>query len=232
MERGCEDGAPGEGGGASQGEGSGRDVESRKDHGRSLWPTAKRFCSLRAKDAPPAVRSEGAVEREGGRSDRTAARLHRPILHEIIQPIRRWPRPEALDVGVPTHRVAPPACPGDSPHGRRRCRPRPALRLACPAERPDRPGGDSSPPSTPGRATRPGRWPTTSSPAVTSSPAPCRRRGHGRPARQGARRRRRQEPGRPRRRAARLAKTSPSSATPTSRRTLAQVGSGPDRAGR
>ena len=42
-ERGCEDGAPGEGGGASQGEGSGRDVESRKDHGRSLWPTAKRF---------------------------------------------------------------------------------------------------------------------------------------------------------------------------------------------
>ena len=43
MERGSEDGAPGEGGGASQGEGSGRDVESRNDHGRSLWPTAKRF---------------------------------------------------------------------------------------------------------------------------------------------------------------------------------------------
>ena len=47
MERGCENGAPGEEGGASQGAGSGRDVESRKDHGRSLWPTAKRFCSLR-----------------------------------------------------------------------------------------------------------------------------------------------------------------------------------------
>jgi hypothetical protein len=42
-ERGCEDKAPREEGGASQGANSGRDVEARKDHGRSLWPTAKRF---------------------------------------------------------------------------------------------------------------------------------------------------------------------------------------------
>src|SRR5262245_24757412 len=34
-----------EGGRVSRGEGSGRDVEARNDHGRSLWPTAKRFCS-------------------------------------------------------------------------------------------------------------------------------------------------------------------------------------------
>ena len=44
MERGCEnEGRRREGGGASRGEGSGREVESRNDHGRSLWPTAKRF---------------------------------------------------------------------------------------------------------------------------------------------------------------------------------------------
>jgi hypothetical protein len=36
-------GAPEEGDGASQGEGSRRDVESQNDHGSSLWPTAKRF---------------------------------------------------------------------------------------------------------------------------------------------------------------------------------------------
>ena len=35
--------------GRVRGEGSGRDVEARKDHGRSLWPTAKRFSSLRRK---------------------------------------------------------------------------------------------------------------------------------------------------------------------------------------
>src|SRR3954462_1545562 len=46
-ERGCENRAPGGGGGASQGANSGRDVGSRKDHGRSLWPTAKRFSSPR-----------------------------------------------------------------------------------------------------------------------------------------------------------------------------------------
>src|SRR4051794_9658092 len=38
-------GLPAEGSGASRGEGSGREVEARNDHGRSLWPTAKRFCS-------------------------------------------------------------------------------------------------------------------------------------------------------------------------------------------
>jgi hypothetical protein len=43
MERGSEHGEPAEEDGASQGAGSGRDVEARKDHGRSLWPTAKRF---------------------------------------------------------------------------------------------------------------------------------------------------------------------------------------------
>ena len=36
-------GAPEERNGASQGEGSRRDVESQNDHGRSLWPTAKRL---------------------------------------------------------------------------------------------------------------------------------------------------------------------------------------------
>ena len=43
MERGNENGATGERGRASQAAGSGRDMEVRKDHGRSLWPTAKRF---------------------------------------------------------------------------------------------------------------------------------------------------------------------------------------------
>ena len=38
-------GLPAEGGGASRGEGSGREVEARNDYGCSLWPTAKRFCS-------------------------------------------------------------------------------------------------------------------------------------------------------------------------------------------
>src|SRR5262249_418602 len=38
-------GLPAEGGGASRGEGSSRDGEARIDYGRSLWPTAKRFCS-------------------------------------------------------------------------------------------------------------------------------------------------------------------------------------------
>jgi len=46
MEGGCENGVPGEEGGASQEAGSGGDVESRKGHGRSLWPTAKRFSPL------------------------------------------------------------------------------------------------------------------------------------------------------------------------------------------
>ena len=55
-ERGCEDGAPEEGDGASQGEGSGRDVESRNDHGRSLWPTAKRF-------SPPPNKTHPAIPR-------------------------------------------------------------------------------------------------------------------------------------------------------------------------
>jgi len=41
-ERGAEKGALGEEGEASQGAGSGRDVASRKEHGRSLWSTAKR----------------------------------------------------------------------------------------------------------------------------------------------------------------------------------------------
>src|SRR5437868_5459906 len=49
-ERGSENGAPGEEGGASQGAGSGRDVEARKDHGCSLWPTAKRFSPLGVSD--------------------------------------------------------------------------------------------------------------------------------------------------------------------------------------
>jgi hypothetical protein len=43
MERGSENGTPREQGGASQGVGSGCNVESGKEHGLSLWPTAKRF---------------------------------------------------------------------------------------------------------------------------------------------------------------------------------------------
>jgi hypothetical protein len=46
VERGRENGALGEKGEASQGAGSGRDAESREEYGRSLWPTAKRFCCV------------------------------------------------------------------------------------------------------------------------------------------------------------------------------------------
>ena len=46
----------------------------------------------------------------------------------------------------------------------------------------DRPGRSSSPPSRPGRSTRPGPWPTTWPPAATSSRRPGRRRGDGGPA--------------------------------------------------
>ena len=48
--------------------------------------------------------------------------------------------------------------------------PRPALRPARPAERPDRPGRARSRPSPPGRATRADPWPTTSSTSATSTP--------------------------------------------------------------
>jgi hypothetical protein len=46
LERGCENGALREDRDASQEGGRGRDVESPKEHGRSLWPTAKRFSPL------------------------------------------------------------------------------------------------------------------------------------------------------------------------------------------
>ena len=55
------------------------------------------------------------------------------------------------------------------PYGRRR-QPRPPLRSARAAERPDRPGASSSPPSRPGPATRPAPWPITWSTAATSTP--------------------------------------------------------------
>jgi hypothetical protein len=72
MERGRENGAPEEEGRASQGAGSGGDVESRKEHGRSLWPTAKRFSSppTKAQSSRRRLRlSQGEIGVFPGRTD-------------------------------------------------------------------------------------------------------------------------------------------------------------------
>ena len=104
-------GLPTEGGGARGGEGSGREVEARNDHGCSLWPTAKRFCSPLRKThrlnscvylndgKTPAITGENGLTRAGcvcpdpnGRRIRCALHHQRrtisafPITHAIASP--------------------------------------------------------------------------------------------------------------------------------------------------
>ena len=94
------------------------------------------------------------------------------IRHAIIRPMRVMARAAAPTSGA--GRTASARRPGGPPHGRRRRRPRPALRPARPAERPDRPGPARGrlPGLDPRQVPAPGRPP--GSPAATSTPSSVR----------------------------------------------------------
>ena len=111
-------GLPAEGGGARGGEGSGREVEARNDHGCSLWPTAKRFCSPLRKThrvnscvylndgKTPAITGENGLTRAGAFVQTRTEDAFAALSNIKDAQFRRFPSPMQSPVRVRRRRVS------------------------------------------------------------------------------------------------------------------------------